>query len=149
MVLLYFLYYNQTDPVKSLRLGMGIIAIVLLSLIKNISVIFVITIKDAYIKFRTWFHKKINHKGRRRRRLREEAKKRTEEEQKKKEDRDLLRYGIIIDRTDPEIFNSDNMMNIPSATIVTSTQRLSNLVQEIKSKNKGKLIRQGKCQIFI
>ena len=139
MVLLYFLYYNQTDPVKSLRLGMGIIAIVLLSLIKNISVIFVITIKDAYIKFRTWFHKKINHKGRRRRRLREEAKKRTEAERKKKEDSDLLRYGIIIDRTDPEIFNSGTMIDISSATTVTSTKRLNNLVQEIKSSKNSKL----------
>ena len=142
MVLLYFLYYNQTDPVKSLRLGMGIIAIVLLSLIKNISVIFVITIKDAYIKFRTWVHKKINHKGRRRRRLREEAKKRAEVERKKKEDRDLIRYGKIVDRTDPNIFNSGNMLDIPSATMVTSTQKISNLVQEIKNTRKSKLTRE-------
>ena len=138
MVLLYFLYYNQTDPVKSLRLGMGIIAIVLLSLIKNISVIFVITIKDAYIKFRTWFHKKINHKERRRRRLREEAKKRAEEERKKKEDRDLLRYGIIIDTTDPVLDITSTNMRSQSPTILpNSTKSLNNLVEELKATHEG------------
>ena len=118
---------------------MGIIAIVLLSLIKNISVIFVITIKDAYIKFRTWFHKKINHKERRQRRLKEEAQKHAEKEQKEKEDRDLLKYGKIMHTTNVQAFNSNDVIAKTSTPRSTSNERLNNLVKDIKGIKKSKM----------
>ena len=139
MVLLYFLYYNQTDPVKSFRLGMGIITIVVISLIKNISVIFVITIRNSYIKFRTWVHKKINHKTRRRRRLREEAQKLAEKERKEKEENDLIKNGKVVKRTRMHTYNSNGIIDLTSAPAPTSNERLSNLVQDIKRAKTSKL----------
>ena len=92
MVLLYSMYYYQNEPKINLKLGAGIIAIVAVSLIKNILVIVGLTIKRSYISLRTWFHTKYNIK-KQRRRLRREARERAEKERKEKEDQDLLEYG--------------------------------------------------------
>ena len=90
-IVLYFLFYRQDDPVASYRLGLIIIGIIVASMLKNLSVIFFISIKSSYIKFRTWVHKKINHTERRKQRLKEEAIKRAKKEAKLKREEELLR----------------------------------------------------------
>ena len=90
-IVLYFLYYRQDDPVASYRLGLIIIGIIVASMLKNLSVIFFISIKSSYIKFRSWVHKKINHTERRRQRLEEEAIKRAEKKAKLKREEEFLR----------------------------------------------------------
>ena len=62
IILLYFLWRNQTDIGKSSRIGMGIIATVVISMIKNMGVIIYISITRSYKKFRKWVHKKLGVK---------------------------------------------------------------------------------------
>jgi hypothetical protein len=102
MFILYFLYYKQEEPVMSKRLGMALIGIVALSIVKNLSVIITLAVRDSYLKFRNWFHKKTGHAVKKKIRLEKEAKQRAEKEKILKEEEDLLRNGITIDRA-PEL----------------------------------------------
>ena len=72
--LLVALYYYQDDPVKSFNLGMIIIGVVVCSLLKNISIILYIAVRDSYLKFRAWIHKKLNTPQRKKERLKRELK---------------------------------------------------------------------------
>ena len=66
IILLYFLWRNQTNIGKSSRIGMGIIATIVLSMIKNMGVIIYISITQSYKNFREWLHIKLGVKERKR-----------------------------------------------------------------------------------
>lgn len=88
--LLVALYYYQEDPTKSYNIGMAIIGVVVCSLLKNISIILYIAIRNAYLKFRAWVHKKLNVPQRRKERLLKELKAERDKEIKAKKRRDLI-----------------------------------------------------------
>lgn len=61
--LLVALYYCQGDPDKSYNIGMAILGVVAFSLLKNMSIIVYVNVRDSYRKLRTWVHKKLSLKG--------------------------------------------------------------------------------------
>ena len=78
-----------------------------MSIFKNMSVILFISIKNSYIKFRTWLHKKINHTERRKQRLKEEAKQRADKRAKLMREKELLANEDRIKKTKVEYISSD------------------------------------------
>ena len=119
-----------------------------MSIFKNMSVILFISIKNSYIKFRTWIHKKINHTERKKQRLKEEARQRAEKEAKLKREEDLLANGVQNKRAKIEVLSSDRPI------ITTTFQNNSNSPIQRKrvcifphfffSKHQGKEIRKVK-----
>jgi hypothetical protein len=100
MCVLYAMYYQQGDPVTNKKLGMVMIGVICVSIIKNISIIAIITTKSTYIRIRSWMHKKFDHQERKKKRLQQERKKKQQKEEEIKADNELLKYGIIIDPTE-------------------------------------------------
>ena len=107
LIVLYILYYKQQNPVASYRLGLALIGVIAMSIFKNMSVILFISIKNSYIKFRTWLHKKINHTERRKQRLKEEAKQRADKRAQLKREKELLANEDRIKKTKVEDISSD------------------------------------------
>jgi len=88
---MFAMYRLGDDVVLRRRLGIVLIGIIVVSVIKNLSIIVIISVRSFYIKFRTWVHKKINHKqGERERIIKERETERLKEEEKKF-DEELLR----------------------------------------------------------
>ena len=77
--LLYFLWKNQHNIVKSNRIGLGIITVIVLSMVKNMTVIIILSIRNVYTKFRTWVHKKLDVAKYKRNQRRIERRKRREQ----------------------------------------------------------------------
>ena len=87
MIIMFLMYRSADDVELRKRYGLILIAIIILSIIKNMSIIIIIAVRNNYIKLRTWVHKKINHDEMKCLRLAKEHEEiiRKEEEQKQNE----------------------------------------------------------------
>ena len=85
IALLFALYFKQYEADPAYKICLCIIGVVVLSFVKNLSVIIVLAVRSAYCKFRTWVHKKLGADEQRRLRLKRER----EQEQKELEDKNL------------------------------------------------------------
>lgn len=90
LILLYFLYLNQENLDTSQKLGMTIVGILVMSMIKNMSVIFYLSITGTYKKIRSWVHKKLKIEEVRREKRRLARRKIRQEKEKAEEMKKVL-----------------------------------------------------------
>lgn len=133
MILLYWLFKNQYNIQKSQQIGLIIVGVVVLSICKNMGVIFYITITNAYTKIKKMIQKKlkIKDKMRRHRRLeRRKQRKQIKEEQEMKEFEDRLnKKSPQKDLSIPQIKESEFIKNnvevqqtVPEVQVVPEPQ---------------------------
>lgn len=60
LILIYMLYLNQDDVDNSQSMAMLIVGVIVMSLIKNLGLMLLLSIKSSYLKFRAWAHKKLD-----------------------------------------------------------------------------------------
>ena len=91
MIIMFAMYRLGDDIMLRRRLGIALIVIIVVSVIKNLSIIIIIFVRSSYIKFRTWVHKKTNHKQRKQKRIIKESEIEKMKKEEQKFDEELLR----------------------------------------------------------
>jgi hypothetical protein len=148
LILIYFLYLNQDNIDTSKKLGFSIMGILVLSIFKNMSVIFYISITGSYKSFKNWVHKKLKIEQTKREKRRLERRKIREQKEKVEEQKRAL-DTIYMGRLSPELIFKPGQKS--AAEIMKKVERpktshmthLENIKQEglsIARPNDGSLI---------
>lgn len=82
MFALYMMWRNNDNQEATFKIGLVLVAIILISLFKNMGIIIYQMITNSYGKFKNWIHKKTGHHQKKKLRLRKEALKRNQENYK-------------------------------------------------------------------
>ncbi|CAI2376366.1 unnamed protein product [Moneuplotes crassus] len=97
VIVLYNMYRNQANVDTNKKLAFLLIGVILVSLLKNFTAIFYISIKNGYLKCRNSIRKRIKHDEKKKKRLKKEALKKLEKLRKQREEQDLLENGVTFD----------------------------------------------------
>ncbi|CAI2381883.1 unnamed protein product [Moneuplotes crassus] len=93
VIVLYNMYRNQANVGTNKKLAFLLIGVILASLLKNLTTIIYISIKNGYLKCRNSIRKRIKHDEKKKKRLKKEALEKLEKLRKQREEQDLLENG--------------------------------------------------------
>ena len=121
VALLGALYFNQYEADPAYKICICIIGVVVLSFVKNLSVIILLAVRDTYRKFRTWVHKKVGTHEKKRLRLKREREQEREREQRKLEEEKLDQLSV----SHAEVSTLNASFFPPSGSPVIQTDNLA------------------------